>query len=162
MPTRGGSIFTFSLLWGRLVPFPLSVAPLGWWIGHWKTTWSTIWSSSPHSQTTEAAILHLCKQEPKRLTPVRRRLSRTHAVLSRAIPGVLVGDESTESRSPLQPFWWYKWKSRLCFVHFYHAYSLSLAYVRHFLNHTIAFWHPFALVQRRRQPPIGTARAANN
>jgi len=30
---------------------------------------------------------HLCKQKQKRTTPVRKRLSRTHAVLGRAIPG---------------------------------------------------------------------------
>ena len=69
----------------------------GWWIGHWKTTWLTVWSSAPHSQAAEAAMHHLCqgefldipdlcKQERKSLTPVRRR------------------DESTESRSALQPF----------------------------------------------------------
>jgi len=33
------------------------------------------------------AIPHLCKQERKRPTPVRRRLSRAHAVLGRVIPG---------------------------------------------------------------------------
>jgi len=33
------------------------------------------------------AILHLCKQERKLPTPVRRRLSRTHTVLGRVFPG---------------------------------------------------------------------------
>ena len=40
-----------------------------------------------NSQAAEQAIPHLYKQELKRPTPVRRRLSRTHAVLGRAIPG---------------------------------------------------------------------------
>ena len=52
-------------------------------IGDWKTTWSTIWSSAPHSQAAKEAIPHLHKQERKRSTPVRRRLSRTHTVLRR-------------------------------------------------------------------------------
>jgi len=76
----------------------------GQWIWHWKTTWSTVWSSSPHSQAAEAAIPHLCKQEQKRLTPVRRRLSRTQAVLGRAIPGRWVEDKNTGSHSVLQLF----------------------------------------------------------
>jgi len=59
----------------------------GRWIGHWRTTWSTICSSAQHSQAAERAITHLCKQKRKRLTPMRRRLSRTHAVLGRTIPG---------------------------------------------------------------------------
>jgi len=33
------------------------------------------------------ATPHLCKQERKRQTPVRRRLSRIHAILGRVIPG---------------------------------------------------------------------------
>ena len=45
----------------------------GRWIGH-------VWSSAPHSQTVEAAIPNLCKQEQKGPTPVRRRLSQTHDV----------------------------------------------------------------------------------
>jgi len=40
-----------------------------------------------NSQAAEQAIPYLYKQELKRPTPVRRRLSRTHAVLGRAIPG---------------------------------------------------------------------------
>jgi len=43
--------------------------------------------SAPHSQGAEEAIPHLHKQEQKRPTPVRRELSRTHAVLGRVIPG---------------------------------------------------------------------------
>jgi len=41
----------------------------------------------PNSQAAEGAIPHLCKQEWKRPTPVRRQLSRTHAFFGRAIPG---------------------------------------------------------------------------
>jgi len=52
----------------------------GRWIGHWKTTWSVVWSSVPHSHAAEVAIPHLCKQEQKCPTPVRRHLSLTHAV----------------------------------------------------------------------------------
>jgi len=59
----------------------------GRWIGHWRTTWPTVCSSAPHSQAAEEAILHLYKQEQKRSTPVRRRLSRTQALLGRLIPG---------------------------------------------------------------------------
>jgi len=40
-------------------------------------------SSAPHSQAAEEAIPHLYKQERKRPTPVRRRLSRTQALLGR-------------------------------------------------------------------------------
>ena len=42
---------------------------------------------APHSQAAEEAISHLCRQERKRPTPVRRRLSRTQALLGRVIPG---------------------------------------------------------------------------
>jgi len=62
----------------------------GRWIGHWRTTWSTVCSSAPHSQTAEEAIPHLYKQERKRPTPVRRRLSLTQALLGRVIPCVCV------------------------------------------------------------------------
>jgi len=61
-------------------------------------TWSTV-CSAPHSQATEEAILHLHKQERKRPTPVRRRLSRTQAVLGRVIPGVCVPVSGIEVRS---------------------------------------------------------------
>ena len=79
----------------------------GRWIGHWKTTWSTVCSSAPRSHAAEGAIPHLCKQQRKSSTPVRRRLSRTTAVLGRVIPGGWgrchpVRDESTESRSVIQ------------------------------------------------------------
>jgi len=76
------------------------------WIRHLKTKWSRVWSSFPNSQAAEVAMSYpMCgKQEQKRLTPVGRRLSWTHAVLGRAIPGGWVGDESTEPRSAFQPF----------------------------------------------------------
>jgi len=59
----------------------------GRWIGHWRATWSTVCSSAPHSQAAEEVIPHLYKQGRKRPTPVRRRLSRTQALLARATPG---------------------------------------------------------------------------
>ena len=76
------------------------------WIGHWSTTWSTVWSSAPHSQPAGEAIPHLCKPEWKHSTLVRRRLSRTHAVLGRVIPRGWVfgvGNESTPSCKVVQP-----------------------------------------------------------
>jgi len=39
-----------------------------------------------HTHKPQKWPYHLCKHERKRLTPVRRRLNRTHAVLGRAIP----------------------------------------------------------------------------
>ena len=57
---------------------------VGRWIGHWRT-WLTDCSSVPHSQAAEA-IPHLYKQERKRPALVRRRLSRTQAVLGRVTP----------------------------------------------------------------------------
>jgi len=49
-----------------------------------RTAWLTVCSSAPHSQAAEVAIPHLYKQERKRLTLVRRRLSQTKAILGRA------------------------------------------------------------------------------
>ena len=46
-----------------------------------------VYSSATHSQAAEEAITHLYKQERKRPALVRRRLSRTQAVLGRVIPG---------------------------------------------------------------------------
>jgi len=57
----------------------------GRWIGQWKTTSSTVGPSAPYSQSAEEAIPHLYKQERKRPTPMRRRLSRTQAFLGRVI-----------------------------------------------------------------------------
>jgi len=59
----------------------------GLWIGHWRTTRSTVCSSAPHSQAAEETIPHLYKHERKRPTPLRRRLSRTQALLGRVTPG---------------------------------------------------------------------------
>jgi len=56
-------------------------------------------SSAPHSQAAEEAIPHLYKQERKRPTPVRRRLSRTQALLGRVIPGVCVPVSGIKVRS---------------------------------------------------------------
>jgi len=54
------------------------------WIGHWRTTWSTV-CSAPHSQATEEA-----RQERKRPTSVRRRLSRTQVLLGRVGAGMKI------------------------------------------------------------------------
>jgi len=51
------------------------------------TTCSTVCTSVPHSQAADGDIPHLCKQERKPSTPVRRRLSRSHAILGRAVQG---------------------------------------------------------------------------
>ena len=67
-----------------LLPPPWTISFRRPWIGHWRTTWSTVCSSAPHSQAGEGAITHLYMQERKPPTPVRRRLSRTEAVLGRA------------------------------------------------------------------------------
>jgi len=53
----------------------------------------------PHSQVAEKAIPHLYKQERKRPTAVRRRLSRTRAVLGRVIPGGWVPVSGIKVRS---------------------------------------------------------------
>ena len=59
----------------------------GRWIGHWRTTWSAVCSSAPHSQAADEAIPHLYRQERKRPTTVRRRLSWTQVVLGRVTLG---------------------------------------------------------------------------
>jgi len=64
-------------------PEPSGHAPWrGRWIWQWRTTWSTVCSSAPHSQVSERAIPHLCKQVRKRPTLLRSRLSRTHVFLA--------------------------------------------------------------------------------
>ena len=50
-------------------------------VRHVKITWSAVCSLAPHSHFAEEARLHLCMDEPKRPTPVRRRWSLTQAVL---------------------------------------------------------------------------------
>ena len=59
-------------------------------MGHVKIMWSAVCSSAPHSRFAEEAIPHLCMDEPKRPTPVRRGLSLTQAVLVKLIPIDLV------------------------------------------------------------------------
>ena len=75
-------------------------------IGHSRATWSTVCSSAPHSQATEEAIPHLCKQEKKTsdtgaesIKPNPRCSGKGH---SRMV-GACVGDEGTESRSVVLP-----------------------------------------------------------
>ena len=53
----------------------------------WRTTCSTACSSEPHSQTERGTTTHLQNQERRSSTPLRRRLSRTHTILGRVIPG---------------------------------------------------------------------------
>ena len=75
-------------------------------IGQWRTIRATVCSSAPHTQATEAAISHLCKQEQKRRTSVQRRLSRIHAVLGRVIRegwAPMSGMNVRKSCSDLQP-----------------------------------------------------------
>ena len=55
-------------------------------MGHVEIMWSAIRSLAPHSHFAEEARPHLCMDEPKRLTPVRKRLSLTQAVLVKLIP----------------------------------------------------------------------------
>jgi len=74
----------------------------GRWIGHWRTTWSTVCSSAPNSQAAEEVLSNMCKQERKRPAPVRRRLSRTQAVLGKVIPGGWVPVAGMKVRSLLR------------------------------------------------------------
>ena len=55
-------------------------------MGHVETMWSAIRPLTPHSHFAEEARPHLCMDEPKRLTPVRKQLSLTQAVLVKLIP----------------------------------------------------------------------------
>ena len=48
---------------------------------------SAVCSSAPHSQDAVEAMLHLCIDDRKRPTSVRRRFSRTRAGLGIPIPG---------------------------------------------------------------------------
>ena len=59
-------------------------------VGHVKIVWSAVCSLAPHSHLAEEARPHLCMDELKRPTPVRRRLSLTQAVLVKLIPMGLV------------------------------------------------------------------------
>ena len=55
-------------------------------MGHIMIMWSALCSLAPHSHFAEEARPHLYMDEPKRPTPVRRRLSLTQAVLVKLIP----------------------------------------------------------------------------
>ena len=55
-----------------------------------KIMWSAVCLLAPHSHFAEKARPHLCMDEPKRPTPVRRRLSLTQAALVKLIPIGLV------------------------------------------------------------------------
>ena len=59
-------------------------------MGHVKIMWSAVCSLAPHSHFAEKARPHLCMDNLKRPTPVRRRLSLTQAVLVKLIPIGLV------------------------------------------------------------------------
>jgi len=65
----------------------------------WRTTWSRVCSSAPHYQAAEEAI-----HERKRPTSVRSRLSRTHAVLGKVIPGGWVPVSGMKVRRVIRPF----------------------------------------------------------
>ena len=54
-------------------------------MGHVKIMWSVVSSLAPNSHFSEEARSHLCMNEPKRPTPVRRQLSLTQAVLVKLI-----------------------------------------------------------------------------
>ena len=71
--------------------------PFGWrYTGHDVIIWSAVCSSAPHSQDAVEAMPHLCINDRKRTTPVRRRFSRTQAGLVSPIPG---GRASTSSKN---------------------------------------------------------------
>ena len=59
-------------------------------MGHVEIMWSAVCSLEPHSHFAEEAKPHLYMDEPKRPTPVRRRLSLTQAVLIKLMPMGLV------------------------------------------------------------------------
>ena len=54
-------------------------------MGYVKIMWSAVCSLAPHSHFAERARPHLCVDEPKRPTPVRRRLNLAQAVLVKLI-----------------------------------------------------------------------------
>ena len=59
-------------------------------MGHIMIMWSAICSLAPRLHFAKEARSHLCMDEPKRRTPVRRRLSLIQAVLVKLIPIGLV------------------------------------------------------------------------
>ena len=75
--------------------------PFGWrYMGHDVIIWSAVYFSAPHPQNAVEAMLHLCIDDRKRPTPVRRRLSRTQAGLGSPMPG---GRASTSSKNECRP-----------------------------------------------------------
>ena len=71
--------------------------PFGWrYMGQDVIIWSAVCSTAPHSQDAVEAMPHLCINDRKRPTPVRRRFSRTQAGLGSPIPG---GRASTSSKN---------------------------------------------------------------
>ena len=68
-------------------------------MGHVQIMWSAVCSLAPHSHSAKEARPHLCMDEPKRPTPVRRRLSLTQAVLVKLIPISLVLALKMQARS---------------------------------------------------------------
>ena len=84
-------------------------------IGHAVSTWSAVCLEAPHSQFGEGARPHLCMDEWNRPTPVRRRLSLTHAAQSKPIPTGLAPVSGTKARN-LEAFSQYS-VFHLWFVH---------------------------------------------
>ena len=60
--------------------------------------WSAVCSSAPHSQDAMEAMPHLCINDQKRPTPVRRWFSRTQASLGSPIPSGRVSSSKNECR----------------------------------------------------------------
>ena len=80
-----------------LIHSELSRIPCGWWyMGQNVMIWSAVCSSAPHSLDAVEAMPHLCIDDRKRPTPVRRRFSRTQSGLGSPIPG---GRASTSSKN---------------------------------------------------------------
>ena len=79
-------------------------------------TWSTVCSSAPHSQAAKEAIPYLYEQEKKHPTPMRRRLSRTQALLRRVVPGgwVLLSGMKMRSLVGLAAYSVFHWWSAHC------------------------------------------------
>ena len=55
-------------------------------MGHVKIMWSAVCSLAPHLHFADEARPHLCMDEPKRPTPVHRRLGLNQVVLVKLIP----------------------------------------------------------------------------
>ena len=59
-------------------------------VGHVEIMESAVCSLAPYSQFAEKVRHHLCMDEPKRSTPVCRRMSLTQVILVKLIPMGLV------------------------------------------------------------------------